>query len=677
MIGYYDAISYTGNIIDSIWTMNGNQGTVNPMTGVAKEPFGGAGPGTVGATTAAVITPKELVSGELPYQMGTRRDIVGLTGKYTVGDWTITGALREEHKEGSVEELLNLGSDAYGGAAFALPVDYDTQRYDVSAAYSTPQLQAVFAYFLSNFTDHNSGVFLPYPYSNTGAPFQQTALYATPPSNLAQYVTAMVGYNVLPNTKVNVNARYGVEMQNDAYPANTGDPALVPGGPPGGLTHLTDFGGVWLGTSAASPNILAQVYQGNVGVTSTPITNLTVGAKYALDGRNVSIDQSGAVCTGSTGGFGADTGPNSCVTYVVPQEWFKQKVTADVDYRILPQSNTKVFANYEFDDIERSNAQVGRSWTNTGTLGLSSSLGGNLQGRVTGALGQRSGVVDFWEAFTNLEGKLAGDPSIAYYQAPYTMEAANARLDYAPPGPFSGGLTFKFENDNYQDGAANAPTGALVESLERERGHQAGLQHHGGHRRQLPADRRREPARLLYLRETLLQQCGQWRLLYGRRGRNRGLRGDGGVLPEPVHQRRSDRRRQRRMEADGPYEAQHRLYLRLRRRHVRRVQRGPRRPSQTAAYQSVTNYPNENTVMNALTAKASYKLTDNVELGLGAGWAMFHMNNWQDTSCAVMLATGTCGAGNTTGGALGLLTPGYLSPNYNVGTVMAMLKVKW
>ena len=26
---------------------------------------------------------------------------------------------------------------------------------------------------------------------------------------------------------------------------------------------------------------------------------------------------------------------------------------------------------------------------------------------------------------------------------------------------------------------------------------------------------------------------------------------------------------------------------------------------------------------------------------------------------------------------IAILTPGYLSPNYNVGTVMAMLKVKW
>ena len=38
VIGYYDAISYTGNIIDSIYTINGNQGVLNsPLV-----PWGGA-----------------------------------------------------------------------------------------------------------------------------------------------------------------------------------------------------------------------------------------------------------------------------------------------------------------------------------------------------------------------------------------------------------------------------------------------------------------------------------------------------------------------------------------------------------------------------------------------------------------------------------------------------------
>jgi hypothetical protein len=96
-------------------------------------------------------------------------------------------------------------------------------------------------------------------------------------------------------------------------------------------------------------------------------------------------------------------------------------------------------------------------------------------------------------------------------------------------------------------------------------------------------------------------------------------------------------------------------------------------PQQT--YQAVSSYPNEPSVMNQLSAKVKYQLTDNVELGLGAGWAMFHMNNWQDSNCAVMLSTGVCGAGSAISATN--LTPGYLSPNYNVGMVMAMLKIKW
>ena len=38
-----------------------------------------------------------------PFQTGTRRDIVGFIGTYHWNDWTITGDLRHEHKEGTVE----------------------------------------------------------------------------------------------------------------------------------------------------------------------------------------------------------------------------------------------------------------------------------------------------------------------------------------------------------------------------------------------------------------------------------------------------------------------------------------------------------------------------------------------------------------------------------------------
>ena len=59
----------------------------------------------------------------LPLQTGTRRDIIGGDFKYLWGDWTFTGAFRHEHKEGSMEELFD---GAYGGTAFAMPINSDT-----------------------------------------------------------------------------------------------------------------------------------------------------------------------------------------------------------------------------------------------------------------------------------------------------------------------------------------------------------------------------------------------------------------------------------------------------------------------------------------------------------------------------------------------------------------------
>ena len=491
IIGYYDAISYTGNIINSIYTISGHTGTLNG--GLA--PWGGATLNAAGPTT--VLTPAMANSAEQPYQVGTRRDIVGLTGTYKWNDWTITGAVRHEHKEGTLEESFD---GTKGGEAFTLPIDYDTDRYDVSASYNTYQLQAQFGYFLSNFSDNNSGVYLPSPVSGTKAPFEQTALYSTPPSNFAQYVTAMLGYNLTPETRINLNARYGLETQNDTYPANTGDPSLVPGGPPGGFGLLNALG---QGTSSTSPNARAQVYQGNVGITSNPIANLTTSAKYSIDGRNVSIDQVGGVI-GS--GSGSDSSITGIAGYVVPQEWLKQKVNVNADYRILPQSNTKLSFGYQFDDVDRSNAQVGHSSTNTVTAGLSSMMGSAFMGRINYTYADRTGVLNYWTAWQNLEtGNSAfapGTPSAAYYQAPMTSNAINMRADYAPAGPFSGGVSFKAESDDfhYPSTTAGTPPGTLPVNLANQ---VYGIKNDNnltaGTRRQLSPGRRREPARLLHL----------------------------------------------------------------------------------------------------------------------------------------------------------------------------------
>jgi hypothetical protein len=732
IIGYYDAISYTGNIIDSIYTINGHTGVLNGALG-GPNTWGGASlgaPGTIFAYNALV--PGFSVSGGtshtsnpaiplgafLPFENGTRRDIVGLTGKYTWGDWTITGALRHEHKSGSVEETFD---GAYGGTAFTLPVDYDTERYDVSAAYNTSQLQAVFGYFLSNFTDNNNGVFLPSPLSGNfvagslaSLPYQQTALYSTPPSNIAQYVTAMIGYNITPTTRFNLNARYGLETQNDTYPTNTGDPVLSfsspGGGAPAGNANLNALG---QGTSATSPNIVANVFQGNVGVSTNPFSGFNASAKYSIDERNVSIDQNGGVIGSGSGSDAyysysatthAYTTGYGTAAYVVPQEWLKQKVNLDADYKILPQSNTKLTLGYEYDNIDRSNAQVGHSDTNIGTIGLSSMFGSSFMGRITGSYGDRSGVLDYWTAWRNLEtgsSAFAADtPSGAYYQAPMTLASINVRGDYTPGGPFSGGVSFKAENDvfhypNTTDGTGQTTAANLanqVYGIKSDYNLTAGID--ANYR---PVEGVNFHAYYTY-EQIFFNNLGNGGCSTLASAETAACGDPGGTLAgvtSPGYFQNKYTSGVSTVGLSGQWQATDRLKLSADYTFAYGSVmfgnfNGVFVPAASVAqtYQNVINYPDENSVMNALTLKAGYKVTDNMELGLGVGWSMFHSNNWNDQQPAVEAkctsnssgnVCNTTSAGVTTNNAnaIAILTPGYSSPNWNVGLVMASLKIKW
>jgi hypothetical protein len=776
IIGYYDAISYTGNIIDSIYTINGHTGTLNGALGGVNT-WGGASltaPGSIlaynavaggvpnsfnnGVTGAGTTNPAFPLSAEEPFQTGTRRDIVGLIGKYTWGDWTITGALRHEHKSGTVEESFD---GAYGGTAFTLPIDYDTERYDVSAAYSTPQIQAVFGYFLSDFIDGNSGVSLPDPLSGANCtpslttsatntkcvqanPYEMTAVYATPPSNYAQYVTAMIGYNLTPGTRFNLNARYGWETQNDAYPANTGDPAITysgtnttPGGAPptaggyaGGMTGLTASG--FENNGVTSPNIMAQVFQGNVGVSTNPFTGFNASAKYSIDERDVSIGQPSGVYGNGTG---MDSSEKANYAYVVPQEWLKQKVNLDADYKILPASNTKLTVAWEYDDIDRSNAQVGHSDTNIGTLGLSSMFGSSFMGRITGSYGERSGVLDYWTAWQNLTTgsptfATGVDPSGAYYQAPMTLASVNLRGDYISGGPFSGGVSFKAENDDfhYPSATAGTPTGTAspnipnqVEGIKSDYNLTAGID--GNYRLNEAVN-----FHAYYTYEQLFYDnigngdCANNNSVVTTTTKIGGVTsapypsyyctGSAGyfqnkytsgvsTLGLSAEFKATDRLK---FTADYTFAYGSVLFgdyngVFVSGNSVPAAGSGSVAVSQLQqSMQNVTNYPDENSIMNALTVKAKYELTDNIELGLGVGWSMFRSNNWNDQQPAVEAkctsnTSNTCnsttyGPTNPPGAAVGqtttnnansinILTPGYSSPNWNVGTVMASLKIKW
>jgi len=680
----YNVITYTGNVIDSLYSPNGSHPSLNP----GLFPYGGvtspAGPaGITSYTNPNVAGGANLlpISAFLPVQTGTRRDIIGADFKYLLGDWTFSGAFRHEHKEGSMEESY-IG--AWGGMAFAMPIDYDTDRYDATAAYTTRQIQAQLQYTFSHFSDNNNFVALTYPTSNTGpvstaGPFQRVAAYSTPPSNEAHYLTLMVAANdLIPRTRLNLNARVGFEKQDDNFapnsadPSPTGAPALAPGG---GLSYLN---GTLLGTSADSLNAIATVYQVRVSATSNPFANTDVRAYYGIDGRSVNLNQY-KVYSGGTGGENDNlTTGATTFNFVVPQDWLKQNAGAEVGYKILPASDTKLTVGYRLDTIDRSNAQVGHSWTNTGSIALSSELGSQLDGKLSFDYANRSGTVNYlgpWP-YLNQGSSYSG----AYYQAPMTSEAVTARAEYTPMPSLSGSLFVQFKNENYTYSAAtvangattNIPYGGVGEGIKQD------------YALTLGPDINWRPSKsvnlhLFYTYERLFyNNLGNGECSSQLTATTAPLCGGpvGGFLP-PGSFQNQDTSSTHTVGVSGEWQVNEKLKL----RGDYTFSYGSVMFSEfngvfvtsipQASYQAVGNYPDINSVMNNVKLTATYELAPSMELMGMVSFTQYHDNNWNDNAGTIV------GTSSTTPTTIGYMTPGYGSPNYSVVALMTGIKFKF
>lgn len=657
----YDAISYTGNIINSIYTVTGNEGVLN--NGLA--PSGGASntPPTAGSVTSFDATTLSPAMKE--FQTGTRRDILTFGGKYIVDDWTFTVGIRHDHKDGTLEESLR---ETYGGQAFTLPIDYDTDRFDVSAAYNLPDFQAILEYTYSRFTANDMGVMLPYPVSkaslsSSSGPYAQTALYSLPPSTSAHYVTIMMGDTLKPGTRINLNGRFGVELQDSMFPANSADPGIsnTMGNP---TYHWFDNLNSWnQGTTASSPDASAWIYQGSASISSNLATDLDGRASYSFDGRNVDINQFQVWIGGSS----PDATANTAV-YVVPQEWFKQTANVELGYRLIPESNTKLTVSYSFNDTERKNAQVEHSTTSSAGVQLISMLDSDLMGRLSYEYSDRSGTLIYGTAWGNLESGAPeefGTPSGAYYQAPMTAHTVLLRADYAPSPLFSGGLYLKYRDEHfhYPEVPATAPSGdwnlvgrgmGIVEDSNLTVGPDVSyrpskdLDLHAYYTYEMIFfDNRGNGACAESTTGNCVGSAGYFQNKYTSHMNTAGISANWQVNPKF------------KLTGEYNYSSGSVVFGQF---------NGVMVASVSQSYQNVISYPDIDSTMHDLRLTAIYQLTPNIEWSLMYAYNMFENNDWNFLTPPVQPTTNA-------GTAISILTPGYPPPRYDVSTVGTMLKV--
>lgn len=660
----YDAISYTGNVIDSIYTVTGTTATLNNNLPA----WGGATnlPPHVGATTS--LTTTQLSPAEQPFQVGTRRDIIQVLGEYLFDDWTFTSSVRHEHKEGTLEESLY---ETYGGEAFTLPIDFDTDRFDVSAGYNVPDLQALLQYSFMHFTDNNVAVTIPYPVSTTplsasSGPYAKSGLYSLPPSNYASYITGMLGYNVLPQTRVTLNGRLGMEIQDSTFPANSADPNLSStlGNPT--YTWFGNLNGLNQGTGPeTSPHAFAWVYQGNFAVTSNLATDLDGRASYNFDGRQVTMN----VYQAYIGGSSPDATANTAV-YALPQGWFNQTANLEATYNIFPESNTKLMVDYYFNAIDRTNAQVEHSVTNTESIDLSSMPRPDILARVTYEHADRNGTLVYGTAWGNLDSgtpAIYGTPSGAYYQAPMTSDSVIVRSTYAPQGSISVSLFMKYVNEhyNYPTIPNTAPSGdwTLV-------GYGEGIK--GDDNLTVGPDISYSPSDIMKFHVYYTYE----RIFYDNLGNGACAESNTGLCAGSVgFFQNTYTSGTHTAGLSGEWQVDSKLkitedynfsYGMIGFGEFNGVQVPAGSVSQS--YQNVVNYPNINSVMHQLHLTALYEFTSRITASLNVQYSMFHNNDWNDFTSPVQPTTNT-------GTAISILTPGYPPPSYNVWMIGTAMKV--
>jgi MtrB/PioB family decaheme-associated outer membrane protein len=454
------------------------------IRGVTGAPAGtSSGSHAVGnANSAYIFGPQN----EQTFQIGTRRDKVGLDGSYQLGSWLIKAGITHEHKEGTLEQAMTTGGSNTGMVAFPMPINYDTDNYSVSAAYNTRQFQAALTYEFSNFIDHNSSGYqfegwnfteVYDPIAKTYTSYEYNGVYGLPPNNQAHNFTAQVGYNLTPATRLNGTFVWGLQLQNDPLTAPTLNQYTLNVGGVAGPTHNA------YGNAAApfylNPGSLGGVVQtffGNVTATSRDILGLDLKGAYTVDIRDTQTPSYWIV------GVSGDAATNvQGVKYreSVPESWTKQKVVLSAGYHFMPES--QVIVGYTFQDDQRTNAITHHAQDNQESIKVQSSgFMPNTTGSLSYVHSDRSASAPDYSLWTieiasdcsanNATAIFApgvplttmktglsnlGCQQIPFYEAARTQDMVTGMVTDTFGDNTSLSLYGKYTNNNYHDPAVN------------------------------------------------------------------------------------------------------------------------------------------------------------------------------------------------------------------------------
>ncbi|MBX9633583.1 MAG: MtrB/PioB family decaheme-associated outer membrane protein, partial [Magnetospirillum sp.] len=410
---WYDGIPYLQT--DNFHTVLGSSGEL--LNGLAAKSI---------STTASAGVP--VANSYLSVMdVGTRRDRVGGKVRYAgLEDWSFSSKMEHEHKQGTkANSFMFINNNTF--AAFPEPENYNTDRFTTTAAYTTRPFQAQLSYTFSSFTNEQAEFQMASPFSGTTRADYVYSQYSLPPSNSEHQVKGQFGLNLTETSRVAMNLRYGLQLQNEIFTARYYEVAP--------------------GLSDSSYDGMIQNLYGNVAFTSRPLKDWNFRAAYTVDDRENSSQ------TYNLQTRRGDTGTGTWqIRQNAPYSFLNQSADFELGYRLI--KSTKLTLNYNYQDRQRTYAVTSRNQENTVGGKVQSTLADGL----TGTLGYSRAIRQAtaydgtrgWRELGRSAAQALPEKDLGLYTyAARNRDEVKANLNWGVGPAWSVGATARYVNDRF------------------------------------------------------------------------------------------------------------------------------------------------------------------------------------------------------------------------------------
>ena len=379
-----------------------------------------------GATTNTMPT---LSSDLVNTTLKSKRERTGANfSLYPNRKWELSAYARHEEKDGTRDIGATIGFSQ--SVILAAPLQYETDEFGMTLGYIDKKLQSQISYSASLFKNAQDSISWRNPYESAASNTAYGSM-AEAPDNQFHQISAILGYQLRPDTRLSARFASGQMTQNQGFQPYTINPAVVTTALP-----ASDLDGK-VNTTLAS-----------IGINSRPMPRLLLDASYTFSDRDnkSSVNVYDYVVTDQ-----GSAGLRKNRAYSFEQKLLRLKGA----YRF--QKNIKLSLGFDDDKVNRSYVQVEETQDQTAWTRLKFRPLDSLETTLKYAYSDRDASP--YVPLSTID-PLLDNPNPNFYDNPLmrvlhmaerTRSSAGFELAYTPVAELSLGFDLDFVEDDYDN----------------------------------------------------------------------------------------------------------------------------------------------------------------------------------------------------------------------------------